>query len=104
MRLLAEDTSAKSWTYHPRQDRKPKLDVKLVSLDQLRQGLWDQTALNCAARPETSARITPTSGDRYYLIVPTNGSIEGSYGVGTDGFERPASTAECATQRLGLCP
>jgi len=37
MRLLVEDTSAKTWIYHPRQDRKPKTGVKLVSIDQLRQ-------------------------------------------------------------------
>ena len=37
MRLLLEDTSAKSWIYHPRQDRKSKTTVKLVSIDQMRQ-------------------------------------------------------------------
>ena len=37
MRLLVEDTSAKIWIYHPRQDRKPKTGVKPVSIDQLRQ-------------------------------------------------------------------
>jgi len=37
MRLLVEDTSAKSWIYHPRQHQKPKTSVKLVSIDQRRQ-------------------------------------------------------------------
>lgn len=62
MRLLTEDTSAKSWIYHPRQDRKPNTGVKLVSLDQLRQE---------AARPkQQQERVRP---------IPDNAPLMATY-------------------------
>ena len=37
----------------------------------------------------------------YYLVVPLGATREGSYGTGSDGVERPRSTATC---RLGSDP
>jgi len=58
----------------------------------------------CSSAGVTSATFDAAGGGRYYLIVPTDGSTEGSYGVDSSSTERPASTAPCLTQSLGNCP
>jgi hypothetical protein len=52
----------------------------------------------------TSATFVAGGGDRYYLVVPTNGPIEGSYGVDGASAERPVGINPCTTQQLGTCP
>jgi hypothetical protein len=59
--------------------------------------------VNCATGGTTST-FAPAAGNRYYLVVPTNGATEGSYGKNKAGVERPASTAACAPQTVGTCP
>ncbi|HXV76938.1 MAG TPA: hypothetical protein VD788_11545 [Candidatus Polarisedimenticolaceae bacterium] len=51
----------------------------------------------------TSATFDPSAGSSYYLVVPTNGVTEGSYGTSTAG-ERPVGAMPCAAQVLGSCP
>jgi hypothetical protein len=51
-----------------------------------------------------SASFAPAAGNRYYLVVPTNGASEGSYGKNKAGVERPASAAQCVPQTIGSCP
>jgi hypothetical protein len=51
-----------------------------------------------------TATFTPGTGSQYYLIVPTNGPVEGSYGQDSASAQRPASTAPCTVQVLGSCP
>jgi hypothetical protein len=58
----------------------------------------------CATGGATSATFDPSVGDRYYLVVPTDSSTEGSYGRDSNMAERPASTTPCLTQSLGTCP
>jgi CxxC motif-containing protein (DUF1111 family) len=58
----------------------------------------------CSTGGATSAPLMPATGDSYYLIVPTNGFREGSYGRDGAGLERPKSVAECLPQSLGACP
>jgi len=60
MRLLVEDTSAKNWIYHPRQDQKPKTGVKQVSIDQLRQD---------SARPQVRQKRTRPRIDNSPLLA-----------------------------------
>jgi ELWxxDGT repeat protein len=60
--------------------------------------------LACSTGGATTATITPSSGDRYYLVVPRNVLNEGSYGEDSQGFQRPASTAPCSPQALSTCP
>ncbi len=49
--------------------------------------------------------ITPSAGDRYFLLVPLAISDEGSYGAGPSGIERPRGASVCeATQSLASCP
>jgi hypothetical protein len=60
--------------------------------------------LLCSTSGATSVTITPGAGDTYYVVVPNNGSAEGSYGTGSDQFPRPPSTAACFPQATATCP
>ena len=57
----------------------------------------------CSTGGATSATITPTVNSAYYLVVPTNGAAEGSYGVDSLGRERLASAMACHVQDVGAC-
>ena len=58
----------------------------------------------CTTGGATRATFDAATGTRYYLIVPTNLSTEGSYGEDSSGSERPAGTTPCRAQSLGTCP
>jgi hypothetical protein len=60
--------------------------------------------ISCSTGGLTSATIVPALGDRYYLVVPTNGGVEGSYGKNSSGIERLASGASCRPQAVQACP
>ncbi len=60
--------------------------------------------LVCSTGGATSATIVPSSGDRYYLVVPATASAEGSYGTHGSGLERPASASACLPQSVRSCP
>jgi len=70
-------------------------------------GNWgSHTALDCVGDvggPLTE-KITPSNGNRYYLVVPYASGIEGSYGTRSDGIERNQGLATCvADWTLGVC-
>jgi hypothetical protein len=54
---------------------------------------------------DRSEELTPSAGNRYYLIVPLGPDGEGSYGTDSRGAERPLGAgARCAAvQSLGPC-
>ena len=56
----------------------------------------------CSTGGGETATFDAGAGDRYYLVVPRDSQIEGSYGGG-DGTERPVSMTPCAPQSLGAC-
>lgn len=58
----------------------------------------------CSTAGTTTSTVSPIAGSSYFLIVPTNGSDEGSYGTSSDRHERPASTTACLAQALAACP
>jgi hypothetical protein len=58
----------------------------------------------CTTGGALAATITPISGDRYFLVVPTNGTSEGSYGLQSAGGQRPQSTLACVSRLIGSCP
>jgi hypothetical protein len=58
---------------------------------------------SCAASTGTLT-ITPGTGNRFYLVVPKNSVREGSYGVNSNGLERPAGAITCADQEIADCP
>jgi hypothetical protein len=70
-------------------------------------GNWySHTEIDCSDDlGDRTEEITPSSGNRYYLIVPRGTMEEGSYGRNWVGAERPLGTSTCApAQALGACP
>lgn len=59
----------------------------------------------CTTGGATTATFTPSAGNRYYLVIPTDGNVEGSHGVDSALVERPAPGGGCRTQILApTCP
>lgn len=54
----------------------------------------------CSTGNATSLTMTPDTGSRYYLVVPANGTREGSYGLRSDGTERPQGAFACLPQQI----
>ena len=52
---------------------------------------------------DTFMGLTPGVGNRYYLVVPSDTAIEGSYGRDGNGNERPQGAAACYPQSVGSC-
>ena len=65
-----------------------------------------QTPVECSTLGATSFSVTPSSGGRFYLIVPANAASEGSYGTDSEDMQRPASGSACLPQLLDapVCP
>jgi len=67
---------------------------------------YNHEALDCAV-PD-SYFVDSTAGDnQYYLLVPNNAYLEGSFGTSFDGTtyaERPAGPSPCRPQCLLACP
>ena len=60
----------------------------------------------CTTGGLTFANIVPGAGSHYYLVVPTDTAIEGSYGTDSGGAERPPGGPACRGQSIGgpVCP
>jgi len=58
----------------------------------------------CTTSGTTTATIVPGTGNMYYLVVPHNGSVEGSYGKDGASVERSPSLSACFAQAIGACP
>lgn len=67
-------------------------------------GSWYSHVPVTCATGGTTATFSAAAGNRYYLVVPTNGTTEGSYGKSSAAVERPVGTAVCVPQSLGTCP
>ena len=74
----------------------------------LQSGMYNHTKQSCLETCPGSITFGPANGDRYYLVVPHNGSEEGSYGLDSDLAERPQAAEvghRCAAaQNLTPCP
>jgi hypothetical protein len=57
----------------------------------------------CSTAGATSASLPAPAGDSYFLIVPRNGTAEGSYGKAGDGSQRPASSSSCLPSSVSTC-
>jgi plastocyanin len=67
-------------------------------------GVYDHKSTACPAGTATTATITPTAGDHYYLVVPRTAAAEGSYGKDSANQEIPQGAPVClATQNLTAC-
>jgi len=60
--------------------------------------------ITCTTVAETFRTFTPSDGNRYYLVVPRNWYREGSYGLRSDGSERPQGVGACVARLTGACP
>jgi hypothetical protein len=59
--------------------------------------------LECSTGGATSSTITPSGGNRFYLVVPRGATREGSYGQRSDHTERPPSATACLEQSIATC-
>jgi len=69
-------------------------------------GAWDSHAPVsglCSTGGARTATLNSGSGDHYYLVVPTAGGNEGSYGQDSANAERPVGLPACAVQAPGNC-
>ncbi len=57
----------------------------------------------CSTGGATIGFITPPSHATYYLIVPSDGIVEGSYGAASGASPRPASAVTCLPQQVSSC-
>jgi hypothetical protein len=51
----------------------------------------------------TAANVSPAIGNTYYLVVPRDGSNEGSYGADSAGTPRPPAIATCRPPLPSTC-
>jgi hypothetical protein len=63
-----------------------------------------QAARFCTTGGETEKTFSPISGSTYYLVVPTQSGLEGSYGLDGEGNERLPGQNPCLPQRIQTCP
>jgi hypothetical protein len=69
-------------------------------------GVWDtHDAIDCSDDGADRAEfVEPTLDDDYYLVVPMSRDVEGSYGLRSDGLDRPLGASRCrAVQAAAVC-
>jgi hypothetical protein len=64
----------------------------------------DHTPKLCSTAGASAATITPSAVSAYYLVVPNNGTMEGSYGTNSAGVPRPPAPNACYLSNVGTCP
>jgi len=57
----------------------------------------------CTTAGATSTTLTPAPGNAYYLVVPRNSHVEGSYGFRSDGSKRLRAVSACVSQQNFAC-
>jgi hypothetical protein len=57
----------------------------------------------CSTAGALTATLPTSDGSSYYLVVPTNGTREGSYGTASDGSQRPAGQVPCLEREVAAC-
>jgi len=78
-------------------------DVDYAIYEGLLGDFTSHLSRQCTTSAATWATIVPSAGNHYYLIVPHNGSVEGSYGRNSSLVERPPSPGACFPQSIGGC-
>jgi hypothetical protein len=59
----------------------------------------------CSTGGSTSVVVAPATGNRFFLVVPHDGALEGSYGQDSSGNERPRGTNSCLSEaNPNRCP
>jgi hypothetical protein len=57
----------------------------------------------CSTSGATWSSRAPGTGNRYYIVVPRSGGLEGSHGKNSNGVERPRGPAPCLPQTIASC-
>jgi hypothetical protein len=66
---------------------------------------YSHAAKFCSTSGDTTMTFVPAVGNSYYIVVPINELNEGSYGLRSDGSERPVAADACGlVQQVGVCP
>ena len=65
---------------------------------------YSHNSLFCSTGGATTMTFTPSAGGTYYLVVPTNGVDDGSYGLDSVGSQRPPAGKACLPQTIVVCP
>ncbi len=77
------------------------------TLSNFAASLYTHVEIGCSESCPGAIPVSPISADSYYLVVPQNRKTEGSYGLASDGSERPQApfADRCvAPQVLSACP
>lgn len=61
------------------------------------------TAKFCTTAGLTTKMFVPVAPSTYYLVLPTDGVVEGSYGSDSDGSQRARGVSTCVPQRFADC-
>jgi hypothetical protein len=61
------------------------------------------TPVACSTGGATTETITPSAGNRYYLVVPVGADREGSHGTDSTGSQRQRGPAPCLEQEIAAC-
>lgn len=68
-------------------------------------GWFSHAPIRCSSGRALSLTITPSVGNRYYLIAPISAGYTGSLGTDSAGNERPDGSPSCTDDRaLAPCP
>jgi len=76
-------------------------EIYAGTLASLSTGVYDHASVTCSTGGTSSTFASPDGS--YYLVVPTDGAIEGSYGTDSTPAERPTGGSQCKGQALGNC-
>jgi len=60
--------------------------------------------VTCSTAGATTSTFAPQADSRYFLVVPTNGAAEGSYGSDSSGTDRQPVAGACLAQLSAACP
>jgi len=60
--------------------------------------------VQCGTEGMTEVTIWPEPSSSYFIVVPHNGTFEGSYGIDSFDAERPQGPVACMTQHVNDCP
>jgi hypothetical protein len=64
---------------------------------------YSHTPVVCSTGGLTTVTFTEPAGSAYYVVVPTNGFVEGSYGLDSNGTGRPQGGLACLPAVIPSC-
>ncbi|MDH3254003.1 MAG: hypothetical protein OEM62_03350 [Acidobacteriota bacterium] len=66
---------------------------------------FDHEDVLCSTAGDETAAVNSQPGNRYYVVVPTDGATEGSFGTDSSGAQRPPANTPCRVQAPTIaCP